>query len=107
MNFVRQPWVIILLIVLIILLFGANKLPGLARNMGESMRIFKSEVEEMRKDDDKNHDDRRDDREHDRRDDRDHDRRDDRGYDRRDYDPRDDRPREEIRDVSDDSYRRD
>lgn len=52
-NFVRQPWVIILLIVLVILLFGANKLPGLARNMGQSMRIFKSEVSEMRKEGDK------------------------------------------------------
>lgn len=54
MNFARQPWLIPLLLVLVILLFGANKLPGLARNMGESMRIFKSEVSEMRKDDEKN-----------------------------------------------------
>jgi sec-independent protein translocase protein TatA len=51
MNFFRNPWAIVLLIVLVILLFGANKLPGLARNMGKSMRIFKSEVEEMRGDD--------------------------------------------------------
>ncbi len=50
MNFFRNPWAIVLLIVLVILLFGANKLPGLARNMGKSMRIFKSEVEEMRGD---------------------------------------------------------
>ena len=34
MNFFRNPWAIVLLIVLVILLFGANKLPGLARNMG-------------------------------------------------------------------------
>ena len=50
MNFFRNPWAIVLLIVLVILLFGANKLPGLARNMGKSMRIFKSEVKEMQKD---------------------------------------------------------
>jgi len=50
MNFFRNPWAIVLLIVLVILLFGANKLPGLARNMGKSMRIFKSEVEELRGD---------------------------------------------------------
>ena len=33
-----------------ILLFGANKLPGLARNMGKSMRIFKTEVEGLKND---------------------------------------------------------
>src|SRR5699024_1231249 len=51
MGFFRNPWAIVLLIVLVILLFGANKLPGLARNMGKSMRIFKSEVEELRGED--------------------------------------------------------
>ena len=34
-----------------LLLFGANKLPELARSMGRSARIFKSEVKEMRKED--------------------------------------------------------
>lgn len=54
-NFFRSPWPLLILIVLVVLLFGANKLPGLARNMGQSMRIFKSEVSEMRKEgDDKN-----------------------------------------------------
>ncbi|ASK64580.1 twin-arginine translocase TatA/TatE family subunit [Brachybacterium avium] len=120
MNFFRNPWAIVLLIVLVILLFGANKLPGLARNMGKSMRIFKSEVEELRgedkaSDEDDEHDrparssrpreDRRDRDERDvRRDDR-HDR-DDR--DDREYDPRDDSDREPIRARDDDdSYRRD
>ena len=34
-----------------LLLFGANKLPDLARSMGRSARIFKSEVKEMRNED--------------------------------------------------------
>lgn len=38
---------IILIIVVILLLFGATKLPELARSVGRSMRIFKSEVSEM------------------------------------------------------------
>ena len=92
-----------------ILLFGANKLPGLARNMGKSMRIFKTEVEEMRGDEKgsrtrmtsvptraaRPRDDRADDR---------------RARDEREYDPRDDaeRDREPIRaNEDDDSYRRD
>ncbi|WP_022872452.1 Sec-independent protein translocase subunit TatA [Nesterenkonia alba] len=41
-------WAIIALIIL--LLFGAPKLPKLARSVGESMRIFKSEVKTMRDD---------------------------------------------------------
>jgi sec-independent protein translocase protein TatA len=35
-------WIVILLIVL--LLFGAPKLPALARSVGQSMRIFKTEI---------------------------------------------------------------
>jgi sec-independent protein translocase protein TatA len=37
-----QEWIVILLIVL--LLFGGTRLPGLARSMGRSARIFKDEV---------------------------------------------------------------
>ncbi len=40
-------WVV--LIVVVLLLFGAGKLPSLARNLGKSMRIFKSEVDELKK----------------------------------------------------------
>lgn len=46
-----KPWHIIVLVLLVLLLFGAGKLPSLARNVGKSMRIFKSEVEELRGDD--------------------------------------------------------
>lgn len=38
---------IILIVLVILLLFGAKKLPDLARSVGRSMRIFKSEVKEM------------------------------------------------------------
>ena len=34
-------WVILIIVVL---LFGAPKLPALARSMGQSLRIFKSEI---------------------------------------------------------------
>lgn len=45
-----QPihWIIVLLVVL--LLFGAKKLPDAARGLGRSMRIFKSEMKEMQTD---------------------------------------------------------
>ena len=109
MNFFRNPWAIVLLVVLVILLFGANKLPGLARNMGRSMRIFKSEVEELRGDEkgSEDEDDHRPSRSARPRDDRADDRR---ARDDREYDPRDDaeRDREPIRaNEDDDSYRRD
>lgn len=45
------PWEIAIIVVLIIVLFGAKKLPDAARSLGRSMRIFKSEVKEMKKDD--------------------------------------------------------
>ncbi|MCC9196694.1 Sec-independent protein translocase subunit TatA [Arthrobacter sp. zg-Y820] len=43
-----QGWHIVILVVLALLLFGAPKLPGLARSMGQSLRIFKSEVRQMK-----------------------------------------------------------
>lgn len=45
------PWEIIAILVVIVLLFGAKKLPDLARSVGRSARIFKSEVKEMKNDD--------------------------------------------------------
>jgi sec-independent protein translocase protein TatA len=41
-------WQIVIIIVIAILLFGAPKLPGLARSAGQSLRIFKSEVKQMK-----------------------------------------------------------
>ncbi len=39
-------WIVILLVVL--LLFGARRLPDLARSVGRSVRIFRSEIKEGR-----------------------------------------------------------
>ena len=50
-NLFAGPHLWILLIV-ILLLFGAAKLPALAKSMGQSARIFKGEMKAM-KDDDK------------------------------------------------------
>ncbi|MBK4120580.1 Sec-independent protein translocase subunit TatA [Kocuria rhizophila] len=49
-----SPLTLILILVVVLLLFGAPKLPGMARSLGQSMRIFKSEVKEMKKDDEPN-----------------------------------------------------
>jgi sec-independent protein translocase protein TatA len=43
-------WHMLIILAVVLLLFGAPKLPALARSMGQSMRIFKGEVDEMRKD---------------------------------------------------------
>jgi sec-independent protein translocase protein TatA len=40
-NLGAHWWVILIIVVL---LFGAPKLPALARSMGQSMRIFKNEI---------------------------------------------------------------
>lgn len=39
---------LIVILVIVLLLFGAPKLPGLARSIGQSMRIFRSEVKTMK-----------------------------------------------------------
>ena len=45
-----SPLTIVVIAVVVLLLFGAPKLPAMARSMGQSMRIFKSEVSEMKND---------------------------------------------------------
>ncbi|MSS00276.1 Sec-independent protein translocase subunit TatA [Arthrobacter sp. BL-252-APC-1A] len=46
-----EGWHIVIIVVLAILLFGAPKLPGLARSVGQSPRIFKSEVRQLKDED--------------------------------------------------------
>ena len=46
-------WHLLIILAVILLLFGAPKLPALAKSVGQSMRIFKGEVNEMKKDGDK------------------------------------------------------
>jgi sec-independent protein translocase protein TatA len=45
-----EGWHIIVLLVLLVVLFGFKRLPDAARSIGRSMRIFKSEVQEMKTD---------------------------------------------------------
>ncbi|QFG68655.1 Sec-independent protein translocase subunit TatA [Ornithinimicrobium pratense] len=45
-----QFWHIVVLIVAFVLLFGWKNLPNAARSLGESMRVFKTEVDHMKDD---------------------------------------------------------
>jgi TatA/E family protein of Tat protein translocase len=47
---------LVIILIVIAVLFGAKRLPDSARSLGRSLRIFKSEMKEM-KDDDKKDDD--------------------------------------------------
>ncbi|MFI5804107.1 Sec-independent protein translocase subunit TatA [Streptomyces sp. NPDC051561] len=46
-----KPLEIVLIIAVVVLLFGAKKLPDMARSLGKSARILKSEAKAMKKDD--------------------------------------------------------
>jgi sec-independent protein translocase protein TatA len=46
-----QGWELILIVLVILLLFGAAKLPQLARGTGQALRIFKAETKGLRDDD--------------------------------------------------------
>jgi sec-independent protein translocase protein TatA len=45
-----EPWHILVLLVVLVLLFGSKRLPDAARGLGRSMRIFKSEIKSMQDD---------------------------------------------------------
>lgn len=45
-----QAWHAIVLLVVILLVFGASRLPDITRNVGRSMKIFKEEVKDLRDD---------------------------------------------------------
>ncbi|MEY4398114.1 MAG: twin-arginine translocase TatA/TatE family subunit [Actinomycetota bacterium] len=42
-----EGWHVIVLVLLVLLLWGGPKLPGLAKSLGESMRIFRKEMKTM------------------------------------------------------------
>ncbi len=48
-----QGWHLLIILLVIILIFGAPKLPGLAKSLGQSMKIFRNEVKDLRSDDKK------------------------------------------------------
>jgi sec-independent protein translocase protein TatA len=45
-----EPWHLIILVLVVVLLFGGKRLPDAARGLGRSLRIFKSEVKQMQDD---------------------------------------------------------
>jgi sec-independent protein translocase protein TatA len=45
---IPSGWELIVLLGVLVLLFGSTKLPGAARAIGQSMRIFKAETKGMR-----------------------------------------------------------
>ena len=45
-----QPWHWIVVIAIVLLLFGSTRLPGLAKSVGQSMKIFKKEIKDLRDD---------------------------------------------------------
>jgi sec-independent protein translocase protein TatA len=48
---VLKPWHIIVLVVVLVLLFGAKRLPDAARSLGRSLRIIKAETKGLVDDD--------------------------------------------------------
>lgn len=42
-----EGWHFIVLAVIILLIWGGPKLPGMAKNLGESMRVFRKEMKTM------------------------------------------------------------
>jgi len=46
-------WHFLIILAVILLLFGAAKLPALAKSMGQSARVFKGEMKAMKDDDPK------------------------------------------------------
>lgn len=47
--FLREPSHLLLVILVLILLFGAKRLPDSARAIGKSLRIFKGELKDPKK----------------------------------------------------------
>jgi sec-independent protein translocase protein TatA len=45
-----SPWKVLIVAVVLIVLFGSKKLPDAARSLGKSMRILKTEVQDLRGD---------------------------------------------------------
>ncbi|MCD9142446.1 Sec-independent protein translocase subunit TatA [Streptomyces albireticuli] len=46
-----EPWHILVVVLVLVVLFGSKKLPDTARSLGKSMRILKSEAKALKTDD--------------------------------------------------------
>jgi len=51
MRIFDHPAQLLIIALLVVVLFGAKRLPDAARGLGRSLRIFKSEVTELQNDD--------------------------------------------------------
>ncbi len=56
MPFLNQPSHILILLIVVVVLFGAKRLPDSARSLGKSIRIFKGEMKDMKNDGDEKKD---------------------------------------------------
>ncbi|WP_445283763.1 Sec-independent protein translocase subunit TatA [Streptomyces sp. DSM 118148] len=45
-----EPWHLLILVAVVVLIFGSKKLPDTARALGKSMRILKSETKALKDD---------------------------------------------------------
>ncbi|TNC17329.1 twin-arginine translocase TatA/TatE family subunit [Georgenia sp. 311] len=45
-----RPTHILVLLIVLIILFGAKRLPDVARSIGQSMKVFKKEITELQED---------------------------------------------------------
>ena|SRR5215467_111524 len=50
MGLFDNPWHILIVLLVLVLLFGSAKLPKAAKSMGEAMRIFKKEAQKLHDD---------------------------------------------------------
>jgi len=46
-----RPTHILILLIVLVILFGAKRLPDVARSVGQSMKVFKKEITELQEDD--------------------------------------------------------
>jgi sec-independent protein translocase protein TatA len=46
-----NPLILLIILLVLVVLFGAPGLPGAARSLGQSLRIFRSEVHQRKQDD--------------------------------------------------------
>ncbi len=45
-----EPIHVLIVLIVLVLLFGAKRLPDMAKSVGQSMKIFKNEVKDLRGD---------------------------------------------------------
>ena len=51
-----SAWHVLIVLLVVVLLFGAKRLPDVAKSVGQSMKIFKNEVKDLNDDDAAGHD---------------------------------------------------